>query len=700
MHSERARPGSCCEKRSGEQVILIGELSLWVALLMAAWAATVSFAGGSLGRRDLVASGERAIYATLAMVVLASAGLWTAIFSHDFSIKYVASFTSANLPTAYLLASFWAGQAGSLLFWCLILSAYSAIALWTNRTRNRALMPYVTGTLAVILIFFLATMCLGANPFERLDWIPPDGRGMNPQLQNPGMVIHLPNLYLGYVGTSIPFAFAIAALITRRLDAEWLAAVRRWALLAWFFNTTGILLGMWWAYVEPGWGGYWAWDPVENASLLPWLVNTAFLHSIIVQEKRGMLRKWNVTLVVTTFLLSIFGTFITRSGVISSVHSFAQSPVGSWFAGFLLVAIAATVYLVTTRLTDLEAETELESMISREAALLCNNLILVGIAFSVLCGTLFPIITEAVRGDKISVGAPFFNAVNIPLGLLLLLFTGIGPLIAWRRASVANLQRQFAGPVIALVTTPFILALLGMRAFVAIAVYSFAAFVTMTIVQEFYKGIGARRRMYGESVIPAFTHLVARNRRRYGGYIVHLGVAVIFAGFTGLAFKKEADLTFKAGDAHELVDPWGHKWTFVSEGISNYDVLNRHVTAIALDVSRDGRPAGMMTSEKRQYVDSRGEPTFEPSTEVGVRTSLREDVYIVLAGVRADDSAELRVTFNPLVVWVWLGGALMAIGGIIVMWPQARRRKAQRGYAATMALPPLEAIHAALRDDS
>jgi len=672
-------------------VILVGELSLWVALLMAIWAATVSFAGGSMGRRDLVASGERAIYATLAMVVLASAGLWTAIFTHDFSIKYVASFTSANLPKAYLFTSFWAGQAGSLLFWCLILSIYSALALWTNRTKNRALMPYVTGTLALILIFFLATMCLGANPYERLNWIPPDGRGMNPQLQNPGMAIHPPNLYLGYVGTSIPFAFAIAALLTRRLDAEWLAAVRRWALLAWFFNTTGILLGMWWAYVELGWGGYWAWDPVENASLLPWLVNTAFLHSIMVQEKRGMLRKWNVTLVVSTFLLSIFGTFITRSGIISSVHSFAQSPVGNWFAAFLVVAIIATAYLVTTRLKDLEAKAELESMVSREAAFLYNNLILVGIAFSVLWGTLFPIITEAVRGEKITVGPPFFNAVNIPLGLLLLLLTGIGPLIAWRRASVSNLQRQFLGPVIALMTAPFILLLFGMRDVAAIIAYSFAAFVTMTITQEFYKGVGARRRMYGESVVPAFTHLVARNRRRYGGYIVHMGIVVIFCAFAGLAFKKESDLTFKAGESHELVDPFGHKWKFVSQGVSNYDVLNRQVTAVALDVSRDGQPAGVMTSEKRQHVDSRGQPTFEPSTEVGIRSSFREDVYIVLAGVRGDDSAEIRVTFNPLVVWVWLGGGLMAIGGLIVMWPQAMRRKAQGGYAATMESPESEA---------
>jgi cytochrome c biogenesis factor len=518
-------------------VILVGELSLWVALLMAAWAATVSFAGGALARRDLIASGERAIYATLAMVVLASLGLWTAIFSHDFSVKYVASLTSANLPRVYLFTALWAGQAGSLLFWCLILAIYSALAIYTNRTRNRALMPYVSGTLALVLIVFLATMAFGANPYERLDWVPPEGRGMNPQLQNPGMAIHPPSLYLGYLGTTIPFAFAMGALITGQLDAGWLGAVRRWALIAWFFTTTGILLGMWWAYVEPGWGGYWAWDPVENASLLPWLVNTAFLYSIVVQEKRGMVRKWNVTLVVSTFLLAIFATFITRNGITSSVHSFAQSPVGSWFAGLLLIGIIATAYLVTTRLKDMESEAEL---------------------------------------------------------------------------------------------------------------------------------IG----------------LVARSRRRYGGYIVSMGVVVIFAAFAGLALKKEYDLTFKAGDAHELTDPWGQRWRFVSQGVSTYDVLNREVTAIVLDVSRNGRPEGVITSEKRQHLDSRGAPTFEPSTEVGIKGSFKEDVYVVLAGVRGDESAKIRVTFNPMVRWVWLGGMLMAIGGLIVMWPQARRRHGHGGYAA------------------
>jgi cytochrome c-type biogenesis protein CcmF len=669
-------------------MILVGELSLWVALLMAVWTATVSFAGGSLKRQDLVASAERGTYATFAMVVLASIGLWTAIFTHDFSFKYVASFTSANLPKGYLFTAFWGGQAGSMLFWVLILTFFSSVAVLTSRSRNRELMPYVIGTLAVIAIFFLATLCFGANPYERLDWLPVDGRGMNPQLQNPGMAIHPPNLYLGYVATSIPFAFAIGALITRRLDAEWLVAVRRWALVSWFFNTTGIIVGMWWAYVELGWGGYWAWDPVENASLLPWLTTTAFLHSVMVQEKRGMLRKWNVTLVVASFLLSIFGTFITRSGVISSVHSFAQSPVGNWFAGFLIVAIIVSVYLVTTRLKDLKAKAVLESMVSREAAFLYNNLVLVGIAFSVLWGTLFPIITEAVRGTKITVGPPFFNAVNVPLGLLLLLLTGIGPLIAWRRASIANLRRQFTVPTAALIIMPALLFAAGMRTMSAIIAYAFASFVSATILQEFYKGVRARRSMYGEAAPRAFVRLVARNRRRYGGYIVHAGIVIIFCAFAGLAFKTEHDLTMNAGDTKTLVDPFGHSWSFTSQGVSRYDVLNREVTAVALETRRDGVPMGVITSEKRQYFSGSDPnnrvPTFQPASEVGIMGSFRQDVYITLAGVVGQDTSEIRITFNPLVRWVWLGGMCMGIGGLIVMWPQAERRRKQGGYITTL----------------
>ena len=665
-------------------MILIGELSLWVALLMAAWSTTVSFAGGALKRDDLVNSGVRGLYATFAMVVLASIGLWTALLSRDFSLEYVATHISANMASIYIFTSFWSGQAGSMLFWALILSMYGTIAIATSRARNRELVPWATGTLATILLFFIATTCFKANPFTRLDFIPLDGKGMNPQLQNPGMALHPPNLYLGYVATAIPFAFAIAALFSRKLDAEWLSVVRRWALLSWFFLTIGIVLGMWWAYVELGWSGYWAWDPVENSSFLPWLTTTAFLHSIMIQEKRGMLRKWNVVLVVVSFLLAIFGTFITRSGVIESVHSFAQSPVGPWFMTFFFMATGMSIYLVGTRLKDLEAKAELESMVSREAAFLYNNLVLCGIAFAVLWGTVFPILSEWARGTKVTVGPPFFNAVNVPLGLLLLALTGIGPLIAWRKASVSNLRRQFFAPTVSGLVVAIALLVLGMRDPYPLITYALCGFVTGTIVQEFYKGIRARQAIHGESIVAGFVHLVGRNRRRYGGYIVHAGIVMLFAAFAGMAFKSEYDITLHPGEAFDTKDPYGHTWRFVSQGTSYFDRPDRAVMAVSLEAIRDGKSIGIITSEKRTYHDTQGNQLFTPITEVGIRSTAKLDTYVVLAGVRGKDTAELRITFNPLVVWVWTGGFLMMIGGLVVMWPQAERHRSQSGYAAVM----------------
>ncbi|HEX2717977.1 MAG TPA: heme lyase CcmF/NrfE family subunit [Gemmatimonadaceae bacterium] len=666
-------------------MILIGELSLWVALVMAAWATTVSFAGGHLRRAELVASGERALYATFALVLLASIGLWSALLSHDFSLDYVATTTSRNMPAIYVFTAFWGGQAGSMLFWTLVLAIYAAIAVFANRNRARDLMPWVSGTLGAVLLFFLLTTCLGANPYTRLPFMPLDGTGMNPQLQNPGMAIHPPNLYLGYVATTVPFAFAIGALMTRRLDNEWLGAVRRWSLVSWLFLTVGIVLGMWWAYVELGWGGYWAWDPVENASFLPWLTGTAFLHSIMIQEKRGMLRKWNVVLVISTFLLAILGTFITRSGIIESVHAFAQSPVGNWFFGFLVLGIAISGWLVATRLRDLEAPVQLESMMSREAAFLYNNLVLCGIAFSVLWGTLFPIISEWVRGSKITVGPPFFNAVNVPLGLLLLFLTGVGPLIAWRRTSAANLKRQFRGPAAFSLFVGATLLVLGMREAYALVAYVIAAFTLATIAQEFAKGTAARRAMHGESWPLALGRLVARNRRRYGGYVVHLGIVVLFAAFAGMAFKVEHEVSLQPGEKFETTDAWGHRWSFTSQGVSRYESLNRDIEGVALVTTRDGKPQGLITSERRQYRDSRGNPTFNPTTEVGIRSTLKQDVYVVLAGISSGETAELRIAFNPLVPWVWIGGLLMTIGGLIVMWPAAERKRMASGYRASLA---------------
>jgi cytochrome c-type biogenesis protein CcmF len=450
---------------------------------------------------------------------------------------------------------------------------------------------------------------------------------------------------------------------------------------------------MWWAYVELGWGGYWAWDPVENASLLPWLTMSAFLHSVMIQEKRGMLKRWNMMLIIGSFLLSIFGTFITRSGVIASVHSFTQTNVGYFFLVFLVAAAVLSYTLLYTRWDRLEAEVNLESMVSREAAFLFNNLLFVGIAFSVLWGTLFPILSEWVRGTKITVGPPFFNKVNVPLGLLLLGLTGVGPLIAWRKASTANLQRQFTWPVLTGLLVLAAALIGGMREFYSLTALALAGFTAGTLVQEFTRGTTARHRMYNESYPRALFHLFARNRRRYGGYLVHAGILIYFVAFIGMAFRRDMEATLKPGESVTMMSPFGHSYKLTHVGVSQYEALNRIVTAASVQVTRDGKPFGLLSSEKRQHVDSFGRPTFEPSTEVAIRSTPQEDLYIVYAGsVQGTEEAVYRFTINPLVMWVWTGGVVLVFGGLITMWPgattvQGAPRRAQAGYEVQLASP-------------
>ncbi len=649
---------------------LLGSLSLWVAFLVGLWGAITGFVGGTQDRADLQQSARHATFALFGALAVAVISLEIGIFRHDFSLEYVAAYTSRNLPTFYLWSALYAGQKGSLLFWATVLSFFAMLVQVMTSGRHRVYLPFVAAVTCTVATFFITVMLFAANPFERLAFVPLDGRGMNPQLQNPGMVFHPPMLYLGYISITIPFAFAIAALLSKRLDSDWLVAIRKWTLVSWLFLSIGLILGMWWAYVELGWGGYWAWDPVENAALLPWLVMTAFLHSVMVQEKRGMLKKWNLGLIIGAWLLSIFGTFITRSGVIASVHSFTQSNVGYFFLVFLIVAAALSFALYASRLPLLEAEATLESMVSREASFLFNNLLLIGIAFSVLWGTLFPILSEAIKGTKITVGPPFFNQVNVPLGLALLAMTGIGPLIAWRRASIPNLQRQFAVPLTSGVFVLLILLVAGVRDLGALMATSIGGFVLGTVVQEFARGARARHRQYGEPTPYAIVQLLARNRRRYGGYIVHVAIVLLFVAFAGMAFKTETEATLRPGESAELKGRDGHVYTFTHLGISQYNALNRQVTAALIDVRRDGKAIGRLRTEKRQHVDALGNNTFEPSTEVGIMSGLRVDLYVVLAGlVNGTEQAVFRFTINPLVWWVWFGGFVLVIGGLIVLWP-------------------------------
>src|SRR5712692_1277387 len=668
---------------------LLGNLALWIALLVGVWGALAGFAGGLKGRPDLGLSARHAVFAMFGALLVAVFALEWALFQHDFNVEYVAAYTSRNLPIFYTWSALYAGQKGSLLFWATVLSLFGSLALWLTPRRQRALLPYVAGVVALVASFFVSVMLFGgANPFHRLAYTPVDGSVLNPQLPNHGMVFHPPMLYLGYISITIPFAFAIAALLSKRLDTDWLVAIRKWTLLSWLFLSIGICLGMWWAYVELGWGGYWAWDPVENASFLPWLTMTAFLHSVMIQEKRGMLKKWNLGLIIGSWLLSIFGTFITRSGVIASVHSFTQSNVGYFFGGFLLLAGITSFWIYARRLPLLEADAQLESMISREASFLFNNLLLVGIAFTVLFGTLLPILTELFSGTKITVKAPWFNSVNIPLGLLLLVFTGIGPLIAWRRSSLPNLKRQFAMPAAGGVLTTLAVLAAGMRDFYPIVAIGLAGFVFTTITQEFWRGVAARHRQYDEAWLLALGRLFARNRRRYGGYVVHLGILILFIAFAGYAFKTETEATLRPGESVSLKSPYGWTYTFTHLGISQYDALNRQVTAATLEVRRDGKKIGILTTEKRQHVDALGRATFQPSTEVGIKSDLREDLYVVLAGiVDGTERAVFRFTINPLVWWVWYGGAVVALGGLIVMWPGGGSpavKRTQAGYAVRL----------------
>jgi len=673
---------------------LLGNFALWTALLVGLWAAVIGFSGRWHGRPELALSVTRAVYALFAVLLVAVASLWQGLIRHDFNIEYVYSYTSRNLPSYYIVSALWAGRKGSLLFWATVLSMFAALAQWLTPARYRALMPYVAAVTSSVASFFIIVMLFASNPFQRLPVTPPDGNGLNPQLQNIGMVIHPPMLYLGYISITIPFAFAIAALLSRRLDTGWIQAIRKWTLMSWLFLSIGITLGMWWAYVELGWGGYWAWDPVENASLLPWLTMSAFLHSVMIQEKRGMLKRWNMTLIIGSFLLSIFGTFITRSGVIASVHSFTQSNVGYFFLGFLLASAILSYTLLYTRWDRLEADVHLESMVSREAAFLFNNLLLVGVAFSVLWGTLFPILSEAVRGTKIAVGPPFFNKVNVPLGLLLLALTGVGPLIAWRKASTGNLRRQFIWPVVTGLVVAILLLALGMRNYMAVVALGLAGFVVGTLGQEFARGTRARHRMYQESYLVALGRLIARNRRRYGGYIVHAGMVIYFCAFAGYAFKTEMEATLKPGASVSLKSPYGHVYTFTHLGVSQFEQLNRVVTQASVQVTRDGKSIGVVNSEKRQHFSEPApgvrQKSFEPSTEVGIRSNLQEDLYIVYAGsVAGTEEAVYRFTINPLVLWVWIGGVVLVVGGLITMWPggvvSGTPRHKQAGYEVQLA---------------
>ncbi len=637
-----------------------GHVFLVLALACSVYALIASFMGLFRKSPELVRSGERAAIATTVFITLAILALEQALLSSDFRYEYVASYTNRALPVFYKFTALWAGQAGSLLFWAWILVLYIMVMLVTYRKRLQADMPFILGILMGIVIFFLSLTTFVTNPFELLPRPVLDGNGLNPLLQHWAMVIHPPVLYLGYVGFAIPFAFALGALMRGKADNEWVKNVRRWTIVPWFFLGMGILLGGKWAYMELGWGGYWAWDPVENAAFMPWLTGTAFLHSIIIQEKKDMLKIWNIVLIFLTFALSIFGTFLTRSGVISSVHSFTQSSLGPLFLGFVVFILVSSFGILFLRMDLVKSKARLESIVSRESAFLINNVVFVGACFAVFWGTVFPVVSEAVRGVKITVGPPFFNAVNIPIFLFLLFLTGVGPLVAWRKSSPQYLKRLFLWPTVAGVVTYIVLFALGIRHQYALLSFALGVFVTATIVAEYHRGAIARKKKFGEGYLMAAINLTLKNKRRYGGYIVHFAMVLIFFGVAGSAFDTEVEANLKKGESIRI----GH-YEVVYEGHRTGQDPNKQWLRTDLVLKKDGKLVKRIHPERHFYLVQE-----QPTTEVAVYSTLLSDFYVVLVGVDDESqAASFKIYLKPLVMLVWLGGLVMVLGTIICLLP-------------------------------
>lgn len=660
----------------------IGYLLLITALVLAAFGIITGVVGGQQRNARLIQSSFNAVLAVAGLVVMAAVILWYGLFTDQFQVIYIWNSSEKALPTFYKFAAMWGGQSGSLLFWTLILSGYSTITVLSFRKRHAVLMPYVYAALLTTTLFFLTLLVFAANPFRQVAFIPPDGQGLNPLLQNYWMVIHPVMLYLGYVGMAVPFAFAMGALVSKRLDSEWVHTMRRWTLIPWVFLSAGIIMGSQWAYLELGWGGYWAWDPVENASFLPWLTGTAFLHSLIIQEQRGILKVWNMVLIWLTYFLVILGTFTTRSGVLESVHSFARSDVGPFFLGFMIIIVFGFLWLLFDRLPLLRDEHQLDSYASREAAFLGNNWLFAGITFATLWGTFFPMFSEILTGDRIAVAAPFFNKVNGPLFLFLILLMGIGPLMGWRHTNLAAARRQFTWPVLAAVVVAGGL-LFFIRNFFPLLGLAVCTFATATIVQEYVRGVMARRTHNNEAIPIAMGQLIRRNGRRYGGYIVHLGMVLISIAVIGNEFfQQTTNVTLKRGESATLAG-----YELIYTGLESNRAANRMEigTRIMIFDAESGKQLGSVVPQRNIYDKTPDMPT----SEVGLRMSPLEDVYVVLNGWdEQGESATFTIFINPLTIWMWIGGLVIVLGVLLAIWPHPSQRtqtSTQSTYAGASA---------------
>ena len=618
-------------------------------------------------------SGRRMAVVVSFLVIISTLILINELITSNFDIDYVAHHTSLETPGIYKFSALWAGQSGSLLFWLFILSIFSLIAIYQNRNRYHKMMPWILVVILFVQLFFLILLNFIANPFEATDadFEVINGLGLNPLLQNLTMAIHPPILYLGFVGFTIPFAFAFAALITNDTGSLWIRSIRRWSLVTWLALSSGIILGGWWAYQELGWGGYWAWDPVENASFMPWLTGTAFLHSIIIQEKKNMLRLWNMILIMLTFILTIFGTFLTRSGVMSSVHSFTQSPLGPFFLSFVFFLLFICTYLIIKNFSNLKSEKRIESLTSRESGFLFNNVIFVTLCFAVFWGTIFPVITEAVQGTKITVGAPFFNQVTIPIGLFLLFLTGVGPLLAWRKTSKQNLKNNFTVPILLSLFCSILFFIIGLRGYVVISL-TLSVFVTISIFMEFKRGISSRVSQFQETILLAFLTMIKKSRSRYGGYFVHLGIVVMFIGFTGQAFNLKKEFGLSVGEQNHIGDVKLELVKLWSEERAN------HFSWVAelLVSSDDGKIITSLLPEKRIYFHLDPNPERrQPHSELDIYSTFKRDIYSVFSSLDTENNvAFFQIMINPLVRLVWYGAYILVFGTIIALWPSNRKK--------------------------
>ncbi|MCY1055198.1 heme lyase CcmF/NrfE family subunit [Nannocystis sp. SCPEA4] len=655
-------------------IATLGTASILLLFVLSLAGTGFSAIGAARRSERLIEAGLQSVYASFGLAAFASALIIYAFVAGDYSIQYVQKTSDAAMPLFYKITSFWGGLDGSMLFWVLLHTLFASLALHANRDRHRELVPHAAAVLSVITAFFAGLLLFIKDPFSLylLD-VPSQGKGLNPLLQNLYMIIHPPSLYLGYVSLAVPYAFGMAALITGQVDAAWQRSVRRWTLFSWMFLTFGLILGGLWAYEELGWGGYWAWDPVENAGLLPWFTVTAFLHSIMIQERRGMMKVWNVSLVIVSFLLTIVGTFMTRSGVVQSVHAFGADPVLAWtFGAFMLAIVLFSFGLVIWRLPLLRSRGELESVLSREFAFLVNNWLFLVAAIFVLGATMWPTFTEwrmilAERypdwlawqdpGERVTIGAPFFNRYMRPLGLSLLLLTGVGPLLAWRKTSQVNLVKQFLGPLIAGVVTVVALLVVGLGSPWGLACFGLCAFTFWTIVQEFYRGVALRRRQRPQSVLDALIGLVLRARRRYGGYIVHLGIVLMFFGWAGNAYKIERKVTMRPGESTELGD-----YVIRHDGLRATEDWQKEMITAHIAVLKDGELKSTLLPARWWYFQLPEQPT----TEVSRYMTFGEDVYVSIQEVDMSTGwTQMSLYINPLVNWIWFGFAVMLAGSLI-----------------------------------